>query len=100
MLEKGITAIDVRALVFGYQEQKGWVRLAGKNSGEFSLTNETRQGSVLSSCLFSAYYIDDLLRELRQKDLGCHIAGVWLSACAFAVDLAVFWLLIEMFYRE
>ena len=26
---------------------------------------------------------------MREKDIGCHIAGVWLGACAFAVDLAV-----------
>ena len=43
-----------------YEEQSGCVKLAGKKSGYFRISNGTRQGSVLSPALFSIY-LDDLL---------------------------------------
>ena len=76
----------VRVLIFVYQEQEGWVKLGGKKSSTFRLTNGTRQGSVLSPILFSVY-LDDLLGDLRRLQLGCHIAGCWFGACGYADDL-------------
>ena len=89
MLAKGVPPIVVRALVYAYEEQKGWVRLAGKNSTSFSIKNATRQGSVLSPYLFSSCYLDDLLVKLRSLKLGCHVAGMWMGATAYADDLAL-----------
>ena len=62
------------------------MKLAGKRSTSFKLTNGTRQGSVLSPILFSVY-LDDLLKELRNLHLGCHIGGYWLGGCGYADDL-------------
>ena len=42
ILEQGIPAIIVRCLIFAYQEQQGWVRMAGHNSEEFTIENGTR----------------------------------------------------------
>ena len=86
LINKGLPAVIVRVLIFVYQEQEGWVKLGGRKSSTFRLTNGTRQGSVLSPILFSAY-LDDLLKELRSLQLGCHIGGVWFGACGYADDL-------------
>ena len=75
MQAKNIPAIVIRALIFAYEEQKGWVRLCGQDSDQFKIANGTRQGSVLSPHLFSACYLDDLIAKLRKMDLGCQIAG-------------------------
>ena len=80
LISKGLPAVVVRVLIFVYQEQEGWVKLGGKKSSTFRLTNGTRQGSVLSPVLFSVY-LDDLLGELRRLQLGCHIGGCWFGAC-------------------
>ena len=48
MKAKNIPAVVIRALIFAYEEQKGWVRLSGKDSDQFSITNGTRQGSAAS----------------------------------------------------
>ena len=69
-----------------YEEQTGCVKLAGKKSSSFSITNSTRQGSVLSPALFSVY-LDDLIQKLRNLGLGCHIGGWWMGACGYADDL-------------
>jgi hypothetical protein len=84
--DKGLPAVVVRVLIFVYQEQEDWVKLGGKKSSTFRLTNGTRQGSVLSPILFSVY-LDDLLGELGRLQLGCHISGCWFGACGYADDL-------------
>ena len=86
LMDKGLPPIVVRVLIFVYEEQTGWVKLAGKRSTPFSLTNGTRQGSVLSPVLFSVY-LDDLLGELRKLQLGCSIGGCWFGGCGYADDL-------------
>ena len=78
--------IVVRALLWVYEEQTGCVKLGGKRSQPFTLTNGTRQGSVLSPALWCVY-LDDLLVELRSLKLGCYVGGVWVGACAYADDL-------------
>ena len=86
LIAKGLPPIVVRVLIYIYEEQTGWVKLGGQRSSPFKLTNGTRQGSVLSPVLFSVY-LDDLLKELRKLQLGCHIGGCWFGACGYADDL-------------
>ena len=83
---RGVPAIVVRVLIFAYQEQHGWVRVAGANSDSFTIKNGTRQGSVLSPALFSCY-MDELLQRLRRLNLGCSVAGVWMGASTYADDV-------------
>ena len=40
----------------------------------------------MSPTLFSVY-LDDLLKELRQLGLGCHMGGLWVGAAGYADDL-------------
>ena len=44
LIKKGLPLIVVRVLVFIYEEQTGWVKLAGTRSQTFKLINGTRQG--------------------------------------------------------
>ena len=76
----------VRILIFIYTKQEAWVKWGAVRSETFSVSNGTRQGSVLSPALF-AVYLDDLIKELRSYGLGCHMAGLWIGAVAFADDL-------------
>ena len=34
-------------------------------------------------------YLDELITNLRKLDIGCHIAGVWFGACAYADDIVL-----------
>ena len=69
-----------------YEEQTGHVKVAGRRSGTFKITNGTRQGSVLSPALWCVY-LDNLIQKLRNLKLGAHVAGVWMGATAYADDL-------------
>ena len=53
LIDKGLPPIVVRVLVFAYEEQTAWVKLAEKESISFKITNGTGQGSVLSPVFFS-----------------------------------------------
>ena len=87
-LSTKLPAIVVRVLIFTYVQQAGFVRLGGRRSSSFSLTNGTRQGAVASPALW-AVYVDGLLLKLRGMGLGSFVAGVWMGALLYVDDLAL-----------
>ena len=72
--------------MFIYKKQTAWVKWGEARSSQFGILNGTRQGSVLSPCFFAAY-VDDLLKELRNLGVGCHLGGTFFGAAGFADDL-------------
>ena len=86
LIDKNVPPIVVRALVYTYEEQTGCVKLAGHRSDNFKIQNGTRQGSVASPAFFSAY-LDGILKDLRNLNLGCRVGGVWMGAAIFADDI-------------
>ena len=69
LLDKKIPPIVVRTLMAVYEDQYAWVKWGGARSSLFSITNGTRQGSILSPALF-AVYVDELLQDLRALGIG------------------------------
>ena len=88
LMKRNVPAIVVRALVYIYEEQKGCVKLAGPQSGEFSIKNGTRQGSVASPTFFLVY-LDGILENLRELNLGCRVGGWWMGAVIYADDITL-----------
>ena len=58
LVDKGLPTVVIGVLILVYEEQEGCVKLGGKRSSMFRLTNGTRQEPVLSPLLFSVY-LDD-----------------------------------------
>ena len=54
----------------------------------FFMTNDTRQGSILSPHLFNNY-VEELNLLLSDSKIGCHIGGKPLNNFSFADDLAI-----------
>ena len=79
-------AIVVRVIIYVYEEQYAWVKWGGARSSIFPIVNGTRQDSILLPALF-ALYVDELLVELRNLGIGCHVAGVFMGAVGFCDDL-------------
>ena len=85
-LERRLPAILIHTLIFSYQQQYAWVKWGNSSKSKiFSISNGTRQGSVLSPALFSVY-VQDLLDELRELGVGCHVGETFLGAIAWADD--------------
>ena len=86
--DKKLPAIVCRVLIFMYQEQKGCIKLKGRRSDSFQISNGMREGAACSPTLW-AVYADGMLVALRASGLGCHVAGVWMGGYLYADDLAL-----------
>ena len=64
------------------------VRWNSSNSRGFLLSNGVKQGGVLSPLLFSVY-LDDLLCELPQVNVGCHMNRYFVGAVIYADDITL-----------
>ena len=88
LLEKGMSPITVRLLLSMYINQKIQVKWNSKLSEPFSVKNGVRQGGILSPLLFSLY-MDELLSELKDSGIGCHIGNHYFGALGYADDLVL-----------
>ena len=74
--------------MFMYREQSGFIKLKGRQSRAFDITNGMREGAAASPVLW-AVYADGIIKELRISKLGCYVAGCWVGAVMYADDLAL-----------
>jgi len=64
------------------------VKWGSKYSTPVFFSFGVRQSSILTPILFSVF-IDDLLRELGESNLGCHVKHVPLNIFMYADDLVI-----------
>ena len=57
-------------------------------SEEFPIPLGMKQGGILSPKFFSIY-IDDLIKLLRKKGIGCHVLEMFVACILFADDMAL-----------
>ncbi len=86
LINRGFNPMYSRLLLNMYTNQKLRFRRNSEFSELFSVTNDLKQGGVISPMLFCVY-IDSLLNELANSDLGCHMGGVFAGAFGYADDL-------------
>ena len=86
LLDRGISPLILRCLVFIYTKQCCNVRWGNAYSTSFQVTNGVRQGAVSSPILF-CIYIDKLIKVLRNSTLGCQIQNVYLGIWVYADDI-------------
>jgi len=78
----------LRFLFNSYCGQNMMVRWNGALSNSFNTSNGVKQGGVLSPLLFSVY-LDDLLHQLRELNIGCHMNGHFVGAIIYADDITL-----------
>ena len=83
---RDVDPIFLRVLVFMYRNQQCDVKWNSSYSHRFPVRNGVRQGAVSSPILFSVY-INDLIVQLREAGLGCHLGGLFVGCLGYADDL-------------
>ena len=86
LLEKKISPIFLRTLLFIYVNQRCVVQWNGSSSNSFKVHNGVRQGAVSSPLLFSIY-IDKLFSLLRSSGFGCRLFNVFYGCFGYADDI-------------
>ena len=76
----------LRFLLNSYCSQNMMVKWNDALSNRFTTSNGVKQGGVLSPLLFSVY-LDDILHELRNINIGCHMNGHFVGAIVYADDI-------------
>ena len=86
LLNRGISSLILRCLVFIYSNQTCSVRWGSAISQSFQVKNGVRQGAVSSPILF-CIYIDKLIKQLRTSTIGCQLNGVYMGLWVYADDI-------------
>ena len=86
LLKKDIPGTVIRLLLDSYTRQYAYMRWNNCMSTPIKMENGVKQGGVLSPTLFCIYF-DELLRRLRETDVGCHVGHMSYAAFCYADDL-------------
>ena len=86
LLERDISPIVLKLLLFMYTNQSLQVKWSNTLSDQFSVMNGVKQGGVLSPSIFSVY-TDGLLERLQQTGVGCHMGSRFTGALVYADDI-------------
>ena len=88
LLKRNVCLRIIKLLLYMYVNQKCYVKWANELSEPFTVANGVKQGAVISPLLFSIY-IDNLIKELKQVGLGCHVGPTFAGAFGYADDVAL-----------
>lgn len=88
LLDKGVARNVVTLLLFWYSNEIMYVQWNSVCSAVFGKGNGVRQGSPLSPFLFSLY-IDDMLCNIHNSDVGCKLFGMRANVIGYADDIVL-----------
>ena len=86
LIERNVPLCLIKVIIDWYEKLTAAVRWNGILSYKFSIKCGVRQGSVLSPMLFNIY-VDDLILQLSQSNLGCYIGCNFFGCVMYADDL-------------
>ena len=88
LVKRDLSPIIIGLILNIHKRQKFQIKWNGVISERFGVSNGVRQGGVMSPILFGIY-IDELLLELKQKGIGCHVGHYFCGAFGYADDIVL-----------
>ena len=86
--EINICPVIVRIIIVMYSVASACISWGGVVSSYFNLLNGVRQGGILSPMLFSML-LNDLLENIHDSKMGCHIGNSPVNAFVYADDIVL-----------
>ena len=88
LMEKGIPLCFLNLIIYWYLNMQVRVVWRQTFSEYFHVLSGTKQGGVLSPKIFTLY-MDELIRRLRDKGIGCHVMNLFLACLLYADDMCL-----------
>ena len=88
MIDRGVSAVDMRLLLDLYERQCIRASWKGSFSDHFGAVNGIRQGSIASPILFCCY-MDELIRRLKESGIGCWLGNHYAGCLSYADDMTL-----------
>jgi hypothetical protein len=88
LINRGFNPLYTRLLFYMYTNQRIRVRFNGALSDYFDVNNGVKQGGVISPTLFTCY-IDGLIDNLKNADVGCKVGSAYTGCISYADDLVL-----------
>jgi len=88
LIDDGLSYLIVSLLAYWYSHQRVCVQWRNTLSSSFAIGNGTKQGGVLSPCLFN-YYVRELILTIMTTNVGCNVGGVCTNIFAYADDIVL-----------
>lgn len=86
LIERNVPLCFIKVLKNWYERLTAAVRWNGTLSFKFNIKCGVRQGSILSPLLFNIY-VDDLIVQLSNSNLGCFIGNKFFGCIMYADDI-------------
>ena len=88
LMERGVPLCFLKLIMYWYLNMKSRCRWGNAFSEYFDVLTGTKQGGVLSPCLFTIY-VDELIARLRKKGIGCYLISLFIACIMYADDLCL-----------
>ena len=88
LMKRSMPGVFIRLLLDSYLNQRMCAAWGACKSDFFQATNGVKQGSIISSILFTVY-VDELIARLQASCLGCNIGRSYIGVLGYADDLTL-----------
>ena len=88
LMEQKVPLCFLKLFIYWYSNMQTRCLWRNAYSNFFPVLTGTKQGGVLSPQIFS-FYMDDLIRRLRSRGIGCHMLRLFLACILYADDLCL-----------
>lgn len=88
LLDRKLCPLISRVLLNVYTNSKYRVQWNGNKSEYFNISNGVKQGAVLSALLYTIY-VEELIDNIHNTKLGCHIGNKCASVFIYADDIII-----------
>ena len=88
LMQRKVPFCWIRILLYWYSNLYSICKWRNAYSSPFLVISGVRQGGVLSAKFWSVY-MDDLIKKIRAKKLGCHIVDLFIACIFYADDVCL-----------
>ena len=84
--QTGLPSPIIKLIQFMSENQFVWIGFGGRRGNKWQVKNGTRQGGILSGLLFN-FYVNDVLKTIRELQVGCSLQHIRMNILGYADDL-------------